>query len=95
MVEVNTPVRDKPKRWDLPFSMDFTNEAERREMSFSDLNDLFAKKPFSEMDASRFPDSLPLASIVANDTRIRLYREGDAIVRQGVLWQFSFSDFRR
>lgn len=83
MVEVNTPVRDKPKRWDLPFSMDFTNEAERREMSFSDLNDLFAKKPFSEMDASRFPDSLPLASIVANDTRIRLYREGDAIVRQG------------
>lgn len=83
MEEVITSVRDKPKRWDLPFSMDFSNEAERREMSFTDLNDLFLRKPFAEMDSSRFPPSLPLASIVANDTRIRLYREGDAIVRQG------------
>lgn len=83
MEEVSTPVRDRPKRWDLPFSMDFGNEAEQREMSLTQLNDLFSRKPFSEMDSSRFPASLPLESIVANDTRIRLYREGDTIVRQG------------
>ncbi len=78
-----TQVIDKPRRWDLPFSRDFPNESERRDLTEFELDQLLDTEPFSAMDASRFPRSLPLREILRNDTRIRSYRNGDAVVRVG------------
>jgi Fe-S-cluster-containing dehydrogenase component/CRP-like cAMP-binding protein len=76
-------VLEKPKRWDLPFSQDLPNELERRDITEEELDQLLNTPPFLEMDASHFPKSLPLREILRNDTRIRLYRNGDAVVRAG------------
>ncbi len=74
---------DIPKRWDVPFSRDLPNERERRDLTESELDDLLATPPFCDMDADRFPASLPLREILRNDTRIRSYRDGDVVVRVG------------
>lgn len=83
MVELSAQVKDRPKRWDLPFSEDFTRESERREMTEETIADLLSREPFRNMDPSNFPATLALENILANDTRVRVYREGDVVVRQG------------
>lgn len=74
---------DKPKRWDLPFSQDLPNEAERRDLTETELDRLLQSKPFSAMDLDKFPKSLAVRDILRNDTRIRKYRSGDAVVSAG------------
>jgi len=74
---------DKPKRWDLPFSQDLPNEAERRDLTETELDRLLQSKPFSAMDLDKFPKSLAVRDILRNDTRIRKYRSGDAVVSVG------------
>lgn len=74
---------DKPKRWDLPFSRDLPNALERHDMSEEDVERLLSLEPFSRMDRESFPKNLPLRDLLKNDTRIRHYRDGDVIVRQG------------
>ena len=76
-------IMEVPKRWDLPFSLDLVNEAERRHLSEAELDELLSKPPFCDMDAERFPRSLPLREVLRNDTRIRTYRDGDVVVRAG------------
>ena len=76
-------VIDKPKRWDLPFSRDLSNRVEQRDMSEADIEHLLSIEPFSRMDRQSFPKNLPLHDILKNDTRIRHYRDGDVVVRQG------------
>ncbi|MCB1692328.1 MAG: hypothetical protein KDI19_06145, partial [Pseudomonadales bacterium] len=83
MAETDAQAIEKPQRWDLPFSRDLPNEIERRDISEEELDELLSIPPFSEMDATRFPRSLPLREILRNDTRIRSYRDGDAVVRVG------------
>ncbi len=65
---------DKPQRWDEPFSRDMTD---------SDIDFVLSIAPFNDMDASRFPDSFPLAEIIRNDTRVLEFSDGEVIVRQG------------
>ncbi|MBI1375253.1 MAG: 4Fe-4S dicluster domain-containing protein [Phycisphaera sp.] len=74
---------EKPERWDLPFSQDLPNPDERRDMTEHDIGRLMSIEPFCHMDPANFPDRLPLRGILANDTRIRRYNNGDVIVRQG------------
>lgn len=74
---------DRPKRWDLPFSQDLPNELECRDLSEAELDQLLASKPFSAMGSANFPKTLPVREILRNDTRIRKYRSGDAVVSAG------------
>ncbi len=81
--QLQTQMRDKPKRWDLPFSRDLPNEIECRDLTEKELDELLETEPLSKMDASKFPKSLPLREILRNDTRTRVYHNGDAVVRVG------------
>ena len=65
---------DKPQRWDEPLSRDMTD---------SDIGFVLSVPPFKDMDASRFPDSFPLAEIIRNDTRLLEFSDGEVIVREG------------
>ena len=82
MSEPATPAR-RPARWDVPFSRDLADPAEQRDMSEADLDRLLATAPFSKMDPAAFPRGLPLREVLRNDTRLRQYRDGDVVVRQG------------
>ncbi len=76
-------VMDRPKRWDLPFALDMADVGAARPMSAADVDRLLSAPPFQAMAADRFPRSMPLRGILENDTRIRRYRKGDVVVRQG------------
>jgi Fe-S-cluster-containing dehydrogenase component/CRP-like cAMP-binding protein len=64
----------RPQRWDAPFDPNLTED---------DVFRLLNTPPFSRMDATKFPKRAPLADILANDTRLRRYRRGEIITRQG------------
>lgn len=72
MVEAVTIQR--PRRWDAPFSEDMDNVAVER---------VLALEPFRDMDRDRFPDTLSLAGIISNDTRIVRFQDGDIVMREG------------
>jgi len=65
---------ERPQRWDEPFGSAMRGE---------DVDRLVELPPFSEMDPTAFPASLPLRGILQNDTRINHYQDGDIIVREG------------
>jgi Fe-S-cluster-containing dehydrogenase component/CRP-like cAMP-binding protein len=65
---------ERPQRWDSAYDP---------EMTETDVARLLATAPFGAMDAARFPRRTPLRDILLNDTRIRRYRQGEIIVRQG------------
>jgi Fe-S-cluster-containing dehydrogenase component/CRP-like cAMP-binding protein len=67
-------ILDRPGRWDASFDP---------EMSPADVSRILSLAPFSEMDASKFPKRLALADILQHDTRIRKFRKGEIIVRDG------------
>lgn len=64
----------QPQRWDAPFSVEMTTDTVARVMQYP---------PFSEMDPAGFPPRLPLQGILKNDSRIRRYKAGDIVVREG------------
>lgn len=66
--------RQRPQRWDKPFSDTMTDE---------DVDRLMAMPPFSEIDESRFRASTSLADILKNDTRLIPCEPGDIVVRKG------------
>ena len=72
MVEAVTIQR--PRRWDSPLSKD---------MGEAEVERILAVEPFRDMDRSRFPDTLSLAGIISNDTRLVNFQDGDFIVREG------------
>jgi Fe-S-cluster-containing dehydrogenase component/CRP-like cAMP-binding protein len=47
------------------------------------VESLLATPAFSKIDASRFPQRLPLRGVLKNDTKIRSFEKGDIIVREG------------
>ena len=65
---------DRPQRWDVPFGP---------EMTEADVQRLLKIEPFKSIDPNKFPESTPLAGILANDTRLVKYRSGDLVVREG------------
>ncbi|MCH7797158.1 MAG: cyclic nucleotide-binding domain-containing protein [Planctomycetes bacterium] len=52
-------------------------------MTDEDVARLLAIEPFSAMDPRNFPERVGLRGILRNDTRIRRYRNGTVVVRQG------------
>jgi len=68
------PSLGRPRRWDAAFSDDMTE---------ADVARLLGLSPFSEMKPESFPGSAPLAEIIKNDTRIRRFKKGEIIVREG------------
>jgi len=74
---------EQPHRWDVPFSREVPDPRERRDMTDSDVNRLLSIEPFAHMDPANFPRHQPLRDIIRYDTRIRRYRNGAVVVRQG------------
>ncbi len=64
----------RPQRWSVPFS---------DRMDDQRVESLLANPAFSKIDASRFPQRLPLHGVLKNDTKIRSFEKGDIIVREG------------
>jgi len=52
-------------------------------MTEATVNRLLATAPFSQMNAEKFPKRTPLREILRNDARVRHFRKGEIIVRQG------------
>lgn len=65
---------DKPQRWDAPFDPEMTDAVVDR---------LLSVPPFREMKAEKFPKKLSLRDILRNDARLRRYRAGEIVVREG------------
>lgn len=64
----------RPQRWDSSFDP---------EMSGADVERLLSLAPFKDMDPAKFPKRMALRDILRHDTRIRRYRPGEIIVRDG------------
>jgi Fe-S-cluster-containing dehydrogenase component len=64
----------RPQRWDSPYDP---------EMRDSDVLSLLDRPEIAAIDASSFPDSLPLEGILKNDTRLVRFNPGDIVVREG------------
>jgi len=73
-MSIVAPAQDRPRRWDSPFSDDLTD---------ADVARLLERPPFKDMKAESFPRSAPLPDVLKNDARIRRYKQGEIIVRQG------------
>jgi Fe-S-cluster-containing dehydrogenase component/CRP-like cAMP-binding protein len=65
---------DKPQRWDVAFDPEMTDTVVDRLLSVA---------PFREMKADKFPKKLSLRDILRNDSRLRRYRAGEIVVREG------------
>ena len=68
------PSLGRPRRWDAAYSDDMTDD---------DVARLLTVTPFNEMNPESFPGSAPLREILKNDTRIRRFKAGEIIVREG------------
>ena len=64
----------RPRRWDEPFDSGMTER---------DVDLLLELLPFSNMDATAFPRSIPLRGLLKNDCRLLRLKQGDIIVREG------------
>ncbi len=52
-------------------------------MTQEDVRRLLQVPPFSTIDESRFPPTIPLQGVLLNDARIQKFEDGDIIVREG------------
>jgi len=69
-----SPSLERPRRWDVSFDPEMTDATVTR---------LMGLEPFSRMRLENFPKTLPLRGIVRNDMRLRRFRRGEIVVRQG------------
>lgn len=65
---------DRPQRWDAAFDP---------EMSDASVERLLAMPPFSRMNPENFPKRASLRDILKHDTRIKTFKRGEIIVREG------------
>jgi Fe-S-cluster-containing dehydrogenase component/CRP-like cAMP-binding protein len=65
---------DRPQRWDAAFDPEMTDAHVER---------LLAIAPFSRMQPGNFPKRASLRDILKHDTRIRTFKRGEIIVREG------------
>ncbi|MEP6663174.1 MAG: cyclic nucleotide-binding domain-containing protein [Verrucomicrobiota bacterium] len=72
----------RPQRWDVPFWSEGVDEA-ALEMTTEDVTRLMQIPLLSQMDESRFPESTSLRDILLNDARLRKFKKGNIVVRQG------------
>lgn len=69
-----TPVLDRPQRWDAAFDP---------EMSPAAVDQILQLPPFCDMRAENFPKRISLRDILQHDVRIRRFKDGEIIVREG------------
>jgi Fe-S-cluster-containing dehydrogenase component/CRP-like cAMP-binding protein len=74
MMTPTLPHIARPQRWDVPFGSSMTQEQVARLLTIA---------PFSTVDHTRFPASIPFRGILLNDARVRKFESGDIIVREG------------
>ncbi len=69
-----------PGRWDVAYA----DELIGAEMSYEIVRDLL-RGPLKQLtkDRKRFPADLELSSILRHDTRVRTFKEGEIIIREG------------
>src|SRR5215216_2195357 len=65
---------DRPQRWDAAFDPEMSDAAVDRLLSIA---------PFSAMNSENFPKRASLRDILKHDTRIKRFRRGEIIVREG------------
>ncbi|MCP4846372.1 MAG: cyclic nucleotide-binding domain-containing protein [Verrucomicrobiaceae bacterium] len=65
---------DRPIRWREPFGLS---------MDEADVDKLLRMEPFCNFSEEAFPAMLPLRGILRNDTRIRRFKKGQFVVREG------------
>ena len=65
---------NRPRRWDVPFS---------KETTAAEVKRLLGLAPFKDMDPAAFPRSAQLPDILKNDARLRTFKAGEIIVREG------------
>lgn len=65
---------DRPQRWDAAFDP---------EMPDATVERLLAIAPFSRMNPENFPKRASLRDILKHDTRIKTFKRGEIIVREG------------
>ena len=65
---------DRPQRWDASFDPEMTQETVDR---------LLTIEPFKDIKADKFPKRVALQDILHHDTRVRRFRAGEIIVREG------------
>ena len=70
----SSPGLSRPRRWDVPFS---------RDMTATEVGRLLRIAPFKDMDPDNFPKSAQLQDILKNDARLRQFKPGEIIVREG------------
>ena len=70
----SSPGLSRPRRWDVPFS---------RDMTATEVGRLLLIAPFKDMDPDNFPKSAQLQDILKNDARLRQFKPGEIIVREG------------
>jgi len=73
---------NRPQRWDIPFQSELPEDL-AIPMSEQDVERMLQIPLFRKMDASRFPKNTSLHDILLNDSRMRRFKAGDVIVRQG------------
>ena len=69
-----SPTLDRPQRWDAAFDP---------EMADVTVDRLLRIAPFSQMQQLGFPRHLSLRDILKHDTRVRTFRRGELVVREG------------
>src|SRR5579859_5875909 len=65
---------DRPQRWDASFDPEMTSEAVDRLLTFA---------PFRDMNPENFPKRISLRDILQHDVRVRRFRRGEIVVREG------------
>ena len=65
---------ERPQRWDRPFGP---------HMTAADVDRVLALPVLRDIDQGKFPKNQPLPDIIRNDGRLRRFRSGDIIVRNG------------
>ncbi|HEY1489666.1 MAG TPA: cyclic nucleotide-binding domain-containing protein [Verrucomicrobiae bacterium] len=65
---------DRPQRWDAAFDPEMTD---------ANVERLLTMPPFSRMNPENFPKRASLRDILKHDTRVRSFKRGEIIVREG------------
>ncbi len=65
---------ERPQRWDAAFDPEMTD---------ANVDRLLATPPFSRMNPDNFPRRASLRDILKHDTRVRSFKRGEIIVREG------------
>src|SRR5947207_791510 len=65
---------DRPQRWDAAFDPEMTD---------TNVERLLAMAPFSRMNPENFPKRASLKDVLKHDTRIKTFKRGEIVVREG------------